>query len=90
MKDKETVFDRNSESVELEMVLELTVEEMEAKVAPDAALGVKLNHNETLVEDQGGLEAVLEPTVEELEGKIAPAFPGVNLNHNETLIQDNA
>ena len=51
MKEKDTAFGRNSESVELEMVLTPAVEELEAKVAPDAALGVKLNHNETLLQD---------------------------------------
>jgi hypothetical protein len=66
---------------EVQLVLEESFEELEAKVAP----GVKLNHNETLVED------TLEIEVEELEAKATPGgIPGVQLNHNETLVQDNA
>ena len=51
MKEKEPMSDRYPESaLKLDVVLEPAVEELEAKVAPDA-LGVKLNHNETLLQD---------------------------------------
>jgi hypothetical protein len=51
MKEKDALFDLNPQStVELDMVFGPTFEELESKIAPDA-LGVKLNHNETLLQD---------------------------------------
>ena len=55
--------------------VELSVEELEAVIAPRIAI----NHNETLVSDEIGLD------VEDLEEVIAPK---IALNHNETLAGD--
>lgn len=54
--------------------IELTIEEIEAVIAP----GITYNHNETVEVDL---------TVEEVEDVIASGC-GLGLQHNETLVSD--